>query len=99
MAVTVETFRNYLGLTPDNAENLTPYLAAAVSQARAAGIPDYSTNKQYDLFLLALAADLYDHRGLAEPSANRQAMINAAVLQLRYAGDDDRLDEEDATDE
>jgi len=92
MAVNVDTLRAYLGLTPDNAEDLGAYLAAAVSQVRAAGVPDYSTNRQYDNFVLALAADLYDHKGLSDNSAARQSMINAQILQLRYAGEDDDLD-------
>ena len=92
MAVTVEQLAEYLRLPPDNAEELRPYLAAAVSQARTAGVREFGHNHRYDMFIKALAADLFDHRGLDPGSSARQAMINTAVLELRYAEEDD-LDE------
>lgn len=95
MAATLEGLRNYLVLPPDNEEELSPYLAAARSKARSAGIPDYEDNAQYDLFLYALAAMYYENRGMtfsgsymaaAEETATR--MIDSFVLALRYAGED-----------
>ena len=70
---------------------LQPYLDAARSKARAAGIPDYEHNAQYDLFILALAAMYYDNRGMGTPLADpakAQRMIDTFVLELRHAGED-----------
>ena len=70
---------------------LQPYIDAAKSKARAAGIPDYAHNGQYDLFILSLAAYYYDNRGLGAPLADDQAvrrMVNSFVLELRHAGED-----------
>lgn len=68
------------------------YLNAAKSKAKAAGVPAYANNAQYDLFILALAAMYYDNRGMvfANPAdaANAQRMIDSFVLELRY-GDED----------
>ena len=60
MAVTENEFRTYLRLPSDDDENLTGYLAAAMSKARTAGIPVYMNNAQYDLFIKSLAALYYD---------------------------------------
>lgn len=95
MAVTTETLAEYLRLPPDNAEDLRPYIAAAKSKARSAGIPDYQYNASYDLFLHALAAMYYDNRGLAfsgsyqaTAEANATKLVNSFVLALRHAGED-----------
>lgn len=72
--------------------NVDTYLNAAKSKARAAGIPAFESNAQYDLFIMALAAMYYDNRGMAfqDPAdaANAQRMIDSFVLELRY-GDED----------
>jgi len=72
--------------------NVEPYLKAANSKARAAGVPALTNNAQYDLFIMALAAMYYDNRGMAfqDPAdaANAQRMIDSFVLELRY-GDED----------
>ena len=88
MAVTSADLAAYL-----RTENsgLNPYLDAAFSKARAAGIPDYQHNAQYDLLILALASMYYDNRGLGTPLVDpdkAQRMINAFVLELRHAGED-----------
>ena len=92
MAVTENEFRTYLRLPSDDDENLTGYLAAAMSKARTAGIPVYMNNAQYDLFIKALAALYYDNRGMTfqnpADAANAQKMIDSFVLELRY-GDED----------
>lgn len=71
------------------------YLAAAVSKAKAAGIPPFNNNAQYDLFILTLAAMYYDNRGMvfegqrpdySEPTARN--IINSFVNELRYAKED-----------
>ncbi len=76
-------------------------LDAARSKARRRGSRTIRTNAQYDLFLLSLAAYYYDNRGMtfggtyqqaAEENARR--MINAFVLELRYAGEDSSEDGE-----
>lgn len=72
--------------------NVERYLKAAKSKARAAGIPVFANNAQYDLFVLALAALYYDNRGMTfqnpADAANAQKMIDSFVLELRY-GDED----------
>lgn len=68
------------------------YINAAKSKARAAGVPAYENNAQYDLFIMALAAMYYDNRGMVfqnpADAANAQRMIDSFVLELRY-GDED----------
>ena len=95
MAVDVGNLKEYLRLPPDSTEDLTLYLAAAKSKARAAGVPDYQSNAQYDLFLLALAAMQYDNRGMILSGNNPHLLeqstanlINSFVLELRHAGED-----------
>lgn len=97
----VVTLSEY-GITADEEEteitvdyltiNVDAYLNAAKSKARAAGIPAFESNAQYDLFILALAAMLYDNRGMTfqnpADAANAQRMIDSFVLELRY-GDED----------
>jgi len=103
MAVTEEVLRKYMNLPPDNTE-VALYLAAARSKAAAAGIPDYKSNAQYDLFLVALATMYYENRGLSFSSgyqataqgaaaSNARDLINSFVLELRYAGEDVTPDE------
>ena len=42
--VTVDKFRKYLRLPPDDTEDLEGYLLAAKAKARSAGIPDFQDN-------------------------------------------------------
>lgn len=95
MAVTMDDFRDYLGPAADDSSNLSLYLDAAISKARAAGIPEYKYNAQYDMFILALASMYYDNRGMAfsgsyqaTAEANARKLINSFVLELRNAGED-----------
>lgn len=95
MAVTSSDLVQYLNNPPDNEEDLTKYIMAAKSKARAAGIPDYKHNAQYDQFILALAAMYYENRGMtfsgsyqATAEANARKLVNSYVLELRYAGED-----------
>jgi hypothetical protein len=73
-------------------ESVDAYLQAAKSKAKAAGIPVFENNAQYDLFILALAAMYYDNRAMTfqnpADAANAQKMIDSFVLELRY-GDED----------
>ena len=99
MAVDVGKLKEYLRLPPDSTEDLTLYLAAAKSKARAAGVPDYQSNALYDLFLLALAAMHYDNRGMAFAGSGRVSLdesaarlINSFVLELRHAGEDNEVE-------
>lgn len=99
------TLTNY-GITPGEDEteisvdcftiNVDKYLAAAKSKTRAAGIPVFENNAQYDLFIMALAAMYYDNRGMSfegqrsdysEPAARN--IINSFVNELRYAKEDE----------
>lgn len=91
----VEGLRKYLRLPEDTDEDLDLYLNAAASKARAAGIPIYTRNAQYDLFLYAVAALYYDCRGtdLSAVDSNAQRMVNSFVLEFRRAGEDPEEDE------
>ena len=96
MAVTTTDLASYLRLPPDSADDLTVYLNAAVAKAVGAGIPSFANNAQYDMFILSLAAMYYDNRGMsfagsyqATAENNARSMINAFVLELRYAEDGD----------
>jgi hypothetical protein len=95
MAVTVERFKSYLRLPPDSAEEVAEYLAAAKSKARTAGIPDFQNNAQYDGFICALGAMLYENRGMVFSGTyqdsieeNARRLVNSYVLELRYATED-----------
>ena len=96
MAVTVDSFREYLNPSPDTSEaQLESWLASAKSEARTAGVRDFSNNAQYDLFIMSLAAWYYDNRGLqvsgtyqATALETKKRMVDSFVLQLRYATED-----------
>ena len=68
------------------------YINAAKSKALVAGIPAFTSNAQYDLFIMALAAMYYDNRGMTfqnpADAANAERIINSFVLELRYAKED-----------
>ena len=93
MAVTNDALIEYLRLPEDSLEDLGGYISAAQSKARAAGIPAFKNNAQYDLFIKALAGMYYDNRGMTfqnpADAANAQRMIDSFVLELRYAEDGD----------
>lgn len=95
MAVTEDDLREYLRLPPDSDENVSRYLTAALSKARAVGIPNFQCNAQYDLFILSLAAMYYENRAMgfsgsyqATAEENARKLINSFVLELRYAKED-----------
>jgi len=96
MAVSVNGFREYLNPTPETTDaQLENWIAAAKSEARTAGVPDFQNNAQYDLFIMALAAWNYDNRGLqvsgtyqATALETKRKMVDSFVLQLRYATED-----------
>ena len=90
--VTIQHLREYLALPPDAPDTIADIcLKAAKSKARTAGIPDFQNNKQYDMFLCALASCWYDNRGLTYSNEYSdeaaQRLINAFVLELRCAED------------
>lgn len=97
--VTVKELREYLNLPPDDDGIAERCLAAAKSKAAAAGIKVFKKNAQYDLFLCALAGCWYDNRnfgfigsgnrGTANAEENARKLINAFVLELRYAKEDE----------
>lgn len=96
MAVTTETLKVYLRLSPDSTESLEMYIDAAKAKAAAAGVPDFQNNALYDLFIHELAANYYENRGLAysgsyqaTAEANARRLVNAFVLELRHAVDGD----------
>lgn len=93
MAVTVAGLKDYLRNPPDNDDVLELYLNAAVEKANSAGIPQYTDNALYDLFIYSLASFYYDNRGLtfggsyqATAEENARKLINSFVLELRYSG-------------
>ena len=89
--VTVDRFRKYLRLPPDDTEDLEGYLLAAKAKARSAGIPDFQDNAMYDQFLLQFAGLLYEARSMdteAADPAQVQMLLNSYVLPLRYSEDD-----------
>jgi hypothetical protein len=95
MAVTIDALKEYLRLPPDSTEDLVGYLAAAISKAKAAGIPEFKNNAQYDMFIMALAGMNYENRGMAfggsyqaTAEENARKLINSYVLELRYATED-----------
>lgn len=95
MAATTTQLKNYLHMAPDDEEDLDIYLKAAVEKATAAGIPKFSDNAQYDLFILALAAMYYENRGMAfggsyqsTAEENARKLINSFVLELRYTAEE-----------
>lgn len=92
MAVDTDKLKSYLRLPPDSTEDLTGFLAAAQSKARSAGVPAFTNNAQYDLFILALASMYYENRSMAFSGSyqaaaeeNARKLINSFVLELRYA--------------
>ena len=98
--VTVAAFRDYLNPAPDTSDKqLELWLAAAKSEARAAGVPEYKSNAQYDLFIYALGTWYYDNRGMqvsgtyqATALGTMQKIKDSFVLQLRHAGEDPTTD-------
>ena len=88
MAATAQGLNEYLNYPEDNVENLNIYLNAAKSKARAAGVPDYKANANYDMFIYELAAVYYDRRGSDVDEKAVKEMVNSFVLELRYAGED-----------
>ena len=96
MAVTVSGFREYLNPAPETTDlQLEGWIAAAKSEARTAGVPEFQNNAQYDLFICSLAAWYYDNRGMqvsgtyqATSLQTKQRMLDSFVLQLRHATED-----------
>lgn len=98
--VTIEQLRDYVGALPETTSGvLQMCLDAAKTKARNAGIPDFKHNAQYDLFLCALAGFWYDNRSFsfigaggrstAGAEENSRKLINAFVLELRHATEDE----------
>ena len=83
------TLKEFCGYIHAEESDITARLClrAAQAKARAAGVPDFEDNAQYDLFLYALAGYWYDNRSLMDiggTSEDTQRMINAFVQELRY---------------
>lgn len=96
MAVTENDLKAYLRLDPDDEEDVSLYLNAAVAKATAAGIPQFAANAQYDMFLLALAGMYYENRSMGfsgsyvgDQEINARRLINSFVLELRYMPPED----------
>lgn len=98
MAVSVNGLKTYLRLPSDSTEDLTVFLSAAKASAAAAGIPDYSDNALYDIFLYGLASIFYDYREMdASPDVMR--FINAFALQLRCKEEEETPSENELSSE
>ena len=95
--VTVASFREYLNPAPDTSDTqMEMWLNAAKSEARTAGIKEFKSNAQYDLFIYALGAWYYDNRGMqvsgtyqATALDTKKRITDSYVLQLRYAKEDE----------
>lgn len=94
MAVSVNDLKSYLRLPPDSSEDLTPFLNAAIEEARSAGIPNFQSNALYDQYIKEIAGEFYENRSLGISGAypdvtvtNIERMKNAMTLKLRYAED------------
>lgn len=104
MAVTTSTLRSYLGVPEGVSDSILEIcLDAAVSEAKTAGVPVFEHNAHYDLFILSLAAWYYDNRGMqvsgtyqATALATKKGLMDAFVLELRYAKDGEPDPNEDA---
>ena len=99
MAVTPTDLSMYLNNPPDvTSDFLQLCINAAKSKARTAVVKDFKNNAQYDEFILALAANKYDNRGLEKSGttsvAEEKALIDGYVLELRYATEDPSDDDE-----
>ncbi len=95
MSVSESDLRGYLRLPADSQEDVSLFLNAARSKAKAAGVPEFEHNAEYDLFILSLAAMYYDNRGMAFSGSyqataeeNARKLINSFVLSLRHAKED-----------
>jgi len=64
MPATVESFREYARVDVDDPV-VDLCFEAAIEAARAAGVPPFEKNAQYDLLIYALALHYYDNRGFA----------------------------------
>ncbi|MBQ8616389.1 MAG: hypothetical protein IJ418_02635 [Clostridia bacterium] len=96
--VTVAGFRAYLNPPPDVTDDqLTLWLAAAKSDARTSGVPEYKNNAEYDLFIYSLGAWHFDNRGMRTAGTSFQStsldtykrLKDSFVLQLRHATEDE----------
>lgn len=95
MAVSLETFKEYVNAPPDISDTvLQMYLDAAKEKAKIAGVPEFQDNALYDLFLMELGGCYYDNRGMAfsgayQATAEETAskICNSFVLELRHAED------------
>lgn len=92
MAVTAEKLKTYLRIPPDSTEDLSAYLEAAIAWCTNAGVTPRYADPLYDLLILKLAAQEYDNRAMGNMAGEpdkaeeaRQRMLNAFVLNLRYA--------------
>lgn len=73
-------------------DDITWCILAAQSKLRAAGVPEFQRNPQYDMVLADLAGFYHYQRALAvtddaPAEETMRRMLNAAVLELRYATD------------
>lgn len=94
--VTCAQLKDYLSAPADmDANCLAIYLNAALSEADAAGVPRFSNNAMYDIFILALASWHYDNRGMQVSGTyqttaleTKRNIMNSFVLELRHASED-----------
>lgn len=88
MAPSAEGLWEHLKRPEEKPDDLSIYLKAALSKARAAGIPNYQRNSLYDFFIYTLAGMYYDARAV-DLGGKERDVVNSFVLELRYAGEDD----------
>lgn len=97
---------NWTNLGETAAVEAASYLASAISKARSSGVPNFSHNANYDMFIKNLAAMYRDNKGMAfsgsyqaTAEATAKKMINGFVLELRHATEDPVEDDNEGGDD
>ena len=88
---TIEGLRSYARLNPDdNDPSLQVCFDAAIQHAKDAGVPDWlftandgTGDAKLNLYLYAMAANLYDNRGFELPNGVSSTYIEGCKRQMR----------------
>lgn len=91
--ITTEQVRRRNYIPPEvGDEDVDWCVRAARAQLKSAGVPEFQNNPRYDMLLADLAGFYHYQRAMSvtDNTAGEEAMrrmLNAAVLELRYAED------------
>ena len=88
---TIEGLRSYARLNPDDHDpSLQVCFDAAVQHARDAGVPEWlfaanegAGDAKLNLYIYAMAANLYDNRGFELPNGVSSTYIEGCKRQMR----------------